>query len=480
MDSYYNKYLKYKKKYIDLKNNLGQIGGDYTTDFLEFNSPSNTLSRTGAYVFLDSTIKFTKISAGANGFTFITERALLISTAPTAAPKVTTIALKTSLNKDSDNNYREFAVGQCINKFKIYSPNWAYTYSYWSYKDNRESKGKIRNIITTNLPNFKWSYLEPQVDTTSVTRSLDADIMTHAKIENGCLKNHLSSIVIEYVPNSTRLSDFIASADFNAIDFLTILYQVYAALVSVSVSFTHYDLHAENILLSKLPDYIELTYTKGNLLNNTDFKFKTKYIPVIIDYGRAYVNCMDDKLNFISSAHITDSACNTMCNTLPHNDLNASCNINEYGYFDVQRNSDGTYNPVRYHISINKINNTHDLRLVNFCFSILSITNPGFSFAPPYANLIMEWRNLNRNVVWDNPVSFFGAEHNGISGFNFSPTSAVNNIRDCLLWLTKKINSNKPLFELAAGEKYYGKINIHSLNDVPTPWEFIPNLAYVP
>lgn len=77
-----------------------------------------------------------------------------------------------------------------------------------------------------------------------------------------------------------------ASIDIFALLFMlfSIIYALY--LARKAFSFSHNDLHANNILLRELDNYV----TRSYVLNNTKFTFETKYIPIIIDYDNATLN----------------------------------------------------------------------------------------------------------------------------------------------------------------------------------------------
>lgn len=68
--------------------------------------------------------------------------------------------------------------------------------------------------------------------------------------------------------------------------FLEIWYQIVYALYDLQqkFNFTHYDLHANNILIQSLDEEIILRYN----INNTTVSLKTKYLIRFIDYATAY------------------------------------------------------------------------------------------------------------------------------------------------------------------------------------------------
>ena len=99
--------------------------------------------------------------------------------------------------------------------------------------------------------------------------------------------NKKYKIIYEYIEGQT-LQEYIKSKEFNFFDFLEIILQICLAInfAQEKCCFVHYDLSIWNIIIKKLNYYTEVDY----IINNKIVSFKTKLIPVIIDYGRSHVS----------------------------------------------------------------------------------------------------------------------------------------------------------------------------------------------
>ena len=221
----------------------------------------------------------------------------------------------------------QYNAGKCVNLFKQYFPNFVYTF-YWALID----KLAVR-LISSAMPISSKDIKPPTQSNVPTPIPIPTPISffttndapaSAGTIEKGCLSNDQSGVLIEYLPNSISFGTFLLELDqtnrnteiFNA------YFQTYIVLFTLRYNFTHYDLHPENIMVIKLdePHYVEYDIKVDNV--NKKFRIVTKYIPVIIDYGRAYFNYEGHK-----SIDIIKKACNNNCNTkkLPE------CHLDNYG-----------------------------------------------------------------------------------------------------------------------------------------------------
>ena len=100
-------------------------------------------------------------------------------------------------------------------------------------------------------------------------------------------------IATEFTENPESLDNYCENLGVdgrNHITLMNILIQVFCALQAGAdrYKFTHYDLHAENVLLTKLPEPRIFVYQ----FNNKNMPFVpiyTEYLVTIIDFGRSYV-----------------------------------------------------------------------------------------------------------------------------------------------------------------------------------------------
>jgi hypothetical protein len=94
-------------------------------------------------------------------------------------------------------------------------------------------------------------------------------------------------VITEYIFGKT-FDEWIKSDQFNMEDYIFILIQLAFSLQVAQniIGFVHYDLTPWNIIIQELPCAITFDYM---LDRNNIFRVKTKFIPVIIDYGKSHV-----------------------------------------------------------------------------------------------------------------------------------------------------------------------------------------------
>ena len=194
--------------------------------------------------------------------------------------------LKSSLDVHSDNLAYEYEVGLFINKICRLLPCFVETYDLYHYK-NDEAYKSMRDNNDTPLNEL----LEIQNGPIDYTKACENPL-------------HIA-VLTEHLGNSITLKDlyefFIEEGVFSPDgrqffndELPIILFQVYygLAVLAMTQSFTHYDLHWENVLLYHLPEskyvnkYVNFTY--ASLLGEASVSFQTRYIAKIIDYGRCY------------------------------------------------------------------------------------------------------------------------------------------------------------------------------------------------
>ena len=192
--------------------------------------------------------------------------------------------LKTPLNTESDNLMYEYEVGQYINKNLIFFPCFIETYGLFYNNTIGIYKKKNNN----NLDNLKQNI--KHID------NIDYKL--------GCKDSDKISILLQYI-DSYSLENFIVKCikeqknlDLICDDIIYILYQVLFPLSVLCETFTHNDLHTENILLHKIKDNSYITYNYY-LKDLTCITFNSQYIAKIIDYGRSFYL---DKINGTGTA----------------------------------------------------------------------------------------------------------------------------------------------------------------------------------
>jgi hypothetical protein len=185
----------------------------------------------------------------------------------------TTALLKSSIEEQSDNLYYEYLVGQYINKMNLLYPCFTETYHLFLNKsDVFKKKMMKRNEKTIPTQEIVSNF---EIQDTSMTFKL------------ACQKSAMLAILVQYVNNSISINDYLHSNVKNRdCDLTQMLFQLYGPLAIISKTYTHNDLHFDNILLYQLDPgcYIEMKYK----YKSHEVKFKTHVIAKIIDYGKSY------------------------------------------------------------------------------------------------------------------------------------------------------------------------------------------------
>lgn len=103
-----------------------------------------------------------------------------------------------------------------------------------------------------------------------------------------------TSVIVEYIEGDTFF-EWIKSDSFNDRDFIFILLQIAFALevAQNKCGFVHYDLTPWNIMIQTLDKETFFDYV---IDDGSVYRITTKYIPVIIDYGKSHVIC--DKIHY--------------------------------------------------------------------------------------------------------------------------------------------------------------------------------------
>ncbi len=320
-DSYKYKYLKYKHKYLKLKGGVPArvpeaiIKYDNTDFFLDFNNQKNTiLEKYNNFTNLNLiNNEIERLHIGGNG----TVHNLIFTKSINFRRKdKINLIMKTPVDSYKDNNYYEYVAGLCVNNFKTYFPNFVYTFGYGKITPTLKSALELDPYVNINPRIFMNNYTIIDVN--------EDDTLKYSKINDGCELNGSTSLLIEKIPNSKELWDYIFDDEFTEpasinYNLFCVLYQVYLTLNSLSEKFTHYDLHTGNIMISEYDKPIIIKYI---LKNGEEIELCTKYIPVIIDYGRCFISCLEN-----------DSLINST------NYLNIACNISNCRYLDTNYNN---------------------------------------------------------------------------------------------------------------------------------------------
>jgi hypothetical protein len=214
--------------------------------------------------------------------------------------------LKSSQNADADNLFYEYLVGRTINRFSVFLPNFVETYGLYKYDDN-----KVHNDMS-NDPASPDLLRQMQLLDRATTNHGDDNVLANL-LKTACMNSKYMAVLIQYIKDATPLVDAVnvlKYKEFRKHDLHTTLFQVYFALNTIQHEFTHYDLHAGNVLLYQpvTGSCIQYHY---HLLGGGVVSFRSPYIAKIIDYGRAFFVDKERKEDAIdrSTSTVTTALC---------------------------------------------------------------------------------------------------------------------------------------------------------------------------
>ncbi len=253
-------------------------------------------------------------------------------------------ALKCAARNSSDNLYYEYYVGKhFINEHSQKFPCFVETYGAYRF-----------------VKNSYWEMLY------KYAKNRDADILPLFRMlnvsdnigwKNSCVDSKHLCVLIQYFNNIYTFSDYVNNAGIDKIgyDIFGMMYQIYFPLQILGATYTHYDLHQDNVLLykpfGKKKYYTEMNY---HLKSGKIIKFPTEFICKIIDYGRNYFNNKKRKMD--TRKIMTDYVCK-------YAECEPRCG-EEAGYKVIQGRS---YNPDKEFKDVypDRPNISQDLRLIN-------------------------------------------------------------------------------------------------------------------
>lgn len=202
--------------------------------------------------------------------------------------------LKSSTKASADNLAYEFAVGCYLNKMGNQYPCFVQTYGIYYYRDEAlwEHARDTRKINSNILKNSLKLYRK----LSTYTGDID-DVIN----EGVCEGSKYCAILIQHMANVSSIGDVFKHGSqfdinhFILTDLLHILYQVYMPLAMMTDTFTHYDLHHNNVMLYEpVPNtYIQYHYYVDGVI----VSFKSNYLVKTIDYGRAFYKDPDNAKN---------------------------------------------------------------------------------------------------------------------------------------------------------------------------------------
>ena len=251
-----------------------------------------------------------------------------------------TCVLKSPMHTNSDNLLYEYVVGKFLNdRLSKTCPFFVYTHALYMCENPHIRDTMERSIrVPCEFIKDNLTLLSYESDTTSVLQQSYDDPLS-------------LSLLIEGVSNGINLSAMLQDDIFYRTDLVPVLLQIYSTLHKYKDEFTHYDLHAGNVLLTGIHDsYFEYTFRQSGLVMNS------RYLVKIIDYGTAYTSISE---HFISS----------LCEAVPQLQSKRLCDrtsldetdLNGYDWSTVEPENSHTQTKI---VSVNN-NISTDLKLLN-------------------------------------------------------------------------------------------------------------------
>jgi len=344
--------------------------------------------------------------------------------------------LKSSVKPSSDNLMYEYIVGQYVNKLNKRFPCFVETYGYYIYN-------------TTLALNSKtvWNFLKDS----KITENMDTIkkgliLQKTTDYAKACKQSKFLAILIQHLKGILPIKDRFRSPRFVKYELANVLFQIYMPLSILGNSFTHYDLHHENVNLyePEKDSYIQFHY---HINEKKLYSFKSKYIAKIIDYGRSYFK--DEEAGIDSKRIHTDLCKEDKCKP--------SCGYNK-GFSWM---SDSPVPSSSYWISSQKRNKSHDLRLLNEV-KIGTKANTTDQYLPS------ELKTLLQKLKYDN--------HYGTPEMAQGFPNSIQNVFDAamalgnIISLPEQIQQNETGY---LGKNKLGDLHIYCGKDDTRPMQFI-------
>jgi len=312
--------------------------------------------------------------------------------------------IKQNIKPKSDSVFYEYIVGRYfINNVYKHFPCFLQTYGYSLIESEILKENKLINLMKTDNKDEQLELIRDGIKT-------------------ACMNPTELFLLLENVSVPLTLYDILekrTSIDYEEFieeELIYVLFQIYYTLYQLKDEFTHYDLHAANVLIYEpVPgSYIQYHYHH----NGEIISFQSRYIVKIIDYGRCYFNN-----GIIDSNDIYE----LVCSITPECE---NCGY-EVGFRFLQ-------NPtiVRSHfINSSILNQSHDLRLLYSIGTILHSETRSFraNIASLFYEQSRKFTFLLNNIIYENKFGTRNRPHTGLP-------SSIQNVSDVVQYLTSMMN----------------------------------------
>lgn len=247
--------------------------------------------------------------------------------------------LKSSASRSADNLMFEYLVGQYINKQCKRFPCFVQTHGVFKYGND---------YIWNHMKDTRAIY--PSI----IQRSLELiPYVNEETMKLACTHSKHLAILIEHIKEGETLMNMCRNVPFLKQDLLYILFQIYMALATLADTYTHYDLHASNVMIFQ-PVKGKCIQYQYFLNDGTVVDFKSPYMVKMIDNGRCYFVDHSERGIKHSSKNIYDAICRLK-------ECDPECGVYKGFHTLAPEEDPGSF----YYISSSTRNMSHDLRLLD-------------------------------------------------------------------------------------------------------------------
>ena len=198
-----------------------------------------------------------------------------------------------------------------------------------------------------------------------------------------CSDSKFAAILLQHIKGAKTLERSMNDPHFVRNHLMNVLYQIYFPLSVLKDEFTHYDLHASNVLMYE--PYVGKHIRYHYHIDGQVITFDSPYVAKIIDYGKSFFNTETLKPKDIYEKLCVESQCSTLTTTCGYS----------FGFpFDTRK-------PPSFYADSLVPNQSHDLKLVHQMISDRRVK----LFAP------IELLELLKNIVYGKGLPANQANH---------------------------------------------------------------------
>ena len=360
--------------------------------------------------------------------------------------------LKSSTKEQADNLYYEYLVGKFLNKQMEYFPVFLETYGILQYNIGAVWADMKKPTAVASLLNDITILDSPKEEYKSKSL-LHERVYERDRLKQACKDPLLLCLLIQHISGAETLADKCEGVQFVDNDSVYVLFQIYHALHFLNNTFTHNDLHVENVLVYEpvKGSYIHYFY---HYKDGSVVTFRSPYIPKIIDYGRCYFD------------YKRPISCDPTNNSKSYYEF--MCGTKECDPYNIKPCGKGTgfrnMDPAKLN-SASRPNQSQDLRL------LYMLLNGEKDFGPRYSKMKTSSSiyNILKQVVYQNDYSTQEILHSGLD----DPTPKINNVTDAFLVLRTAVNTPHTAIRnenMYSSSKKLGEMHVYD----DRPLEFIP------